>query len=342
MEIGFNLKESNGSYKLVFDSGKVISEELRFLIKERSMPMFTIDKVNTYISSSVFTDTAYRRELESNILKYWGKHTFLSIMFNEFHQKNEEFTRNRLNPNFLVVFDWMQNLSIMSSEKLPNPWVANFPYSFMDNLENGTIEISQGKSLNHIEESLDSFFTALYSDVKKVFYSTSSVSGKIRYKLMFQKQIDGQLVEIPFSLESTGSEKLLKIFPYIMMVFAGKTVLIDEMDSGIHDLLMCKVVENILESMEETNKGQLIVTTHNTQLMNQLPKEKVYIIVIDANGNKSINCIKDYSFRTQKTNSIRNKYMSGDYAGIPYLGPLDFAELGAMVNDLSDEEDYKD
>jgi len=339
MELGFYLKETNGSYKLVFSDGAIVFEELRFLINERSLPMYTLDRDSAYLSQSVFIDTKYRAELMDSIQKYWGKHTFLSILFNDLVSKNTSYVLDKLNSNLIFFIGWLQNISIMTNEKLINPWMAAPSYNFMDNMDSGYIEALNLSKLRILEDALSSFFSSIYSDVKQVYYNIQSEGNRLKYQLVFKKQIEGQLVEIPFYLESTGTDKLLRIFPYLMRAISGQTVLIDELDSGMHDLLVCEIVDYMIEAMEENKNGQLIITTHNTQLMKNINGENVYILSIDANGYKEISCINDYNFRTQKTNSIQSKYLNGDYAGIPYVGYVDFSELGERVSDLLEEEE---
>lgn len=67
--------------------------------------------------------------------------------------------------------------------------------------------------------------------------------------------------------------------------------------------------------------------------MKQLSNENVYILRTDAEGNKDIVTIDDYDFRTQETNSIQSKYLNGDYAGVPFIGYLNFS---VMVDDVMD------
>lgn len=49
------------------------------------------------------------------------------------------------------------------------------------------------------------------------------------------------------------------------------TVIIDEIDTEIHDLLMKALIDGLMD----IETGQLIATTHNTMLMNTLDKKCV-------------------------------------------------------------------
>ena len=143
--------------------------------------------------------------------------------------------------------------------------------------------------------------------------------------------IDNDVKSIPFNLESTGTQRLLEVIKFIFLAMCGNTVIMDEMENGIHDLLMYEVIESLYDSLNDIENAQFIATTHNTYLMEMVPQDNIYILISDALGRKSILPIDNYGFRTQNNNNnIRVKYLKGDYSGIPNVGYLDF-------NDLVDE-----
>jgi hypothetical protein len=72
--------------------------------------------------------------------------------------------------------------------------------------------------------------------------------------------------------------------------------------------------------------------------MENTPKEYVYIIKISTDGQKSVNCITDYNQRTQKNHNLRERYLKGNYEGIPSTSYIDFDswEDYFQENNLSD------
>lgn len=79
---------------------------------------------------------------------------------------------------------------------------------------------------------------------------------------------DGYKVHIDF--ESTGIKKLIALFDYLTLAMDGKIVFIDEMDSNINDVYLCKIVE----FFKLYGKGQLCFTTHSTSPMEVLKDSK--------------------------------------------------------------------
>ena len=70
--------------------------------------------------------------------------------------------------------------------------------------------------------------------------------------------------------ESTGIKKIIEMYSALCNVENGNIVFIDEFDANIHDVLLVKLVEYVMNYAE----GQLIFTTHNLAPMDVLQKAK--------------------------------------------------------------------
>ena len=134
----------------------------------------------------------------------------------------------------------------------------------------------------------------------------------------------GKARDIEFSMESTGTQSLLQLLPFMLVVVHGSTAIIDEFDTGVHDLLVQKLVRSLYNNLQ----GQLILTTHNTLLMESgFPKENIYVISEIENGEKDIQCITHYDQKINAKTNIRKQYLDGTYHGIPDLNDVDFQQL---------------
>jgi AAA15 family ATPase/GTPase len=102
----------------------------------------------------------------------------------------------------------------------------------------------------------------------------------------------------------------------------GQVSFVDEMDSNIHDLLMKGLIESIVPDV----KGQLIVTTHNTLLLENADPRSVYILQVDAEGGRSIQPMSSIE-RTQKNHNNRKRYLDGVMGGVPYMGEIYMSEI---------------
>ena len=148
---------------------------------------------------------------------------------------------------------------------------------------------------------------------------------------MFEKLISGKYRQIDFSQESTGNHQVLRIFSYLFVACCGDVVALDEADSGVHDLLFKKIIEEVYPLIE----GQIIITTHNTMLMEtEFGYNSTYILKEDEEGNKEIKAISDYEKRTYSNNNIRNKYLNKEYKGVPKIEEIDFKNLFDKIFDV--------
>ena len=194
----------------------------------------------------------------------------------------------------------------------------------MDDLEEGKISIKYEKELDKNEYLINEIFTTLYTDIKNVYYKRTIEDNYIKYKLFSKKMIYGKIMDVDFSLESTGTQNILTLVPYLISACEGQTVIIDELDTGIHDLL----VKNLLECIARYVKGQLIITTHNTMLIDSsIPSENIYIFNANSKAEKELIAITDFEGRIHKNNSPRKRYLNGVYGGIPMFTDIDFEEL---------------
>ena len=138
------------------------------------------------------------------------------------------------------------------------------------------------------------------------------------------KNISGEIRDIDFSLESTGTQSIIQQLPFMLVAVNGSVSVLDEFDTGIHDLL----VKNLITSLYKNIDGQLILTTHNTLLMEaNLPKDSIYIINELPSNNKEVKCILHYNNKLGERNNIRNQYLLGKYSGIPDDTYIDFNKL---------------
>lgn len=201
-------------------------------------------------------------------------------------------------------------------------------HKILGNLEQGTIALENEAELDKAEAFINEFFTSLYSDVKRTFYKKTVENQEIKYRLYFKKLISGRLMDIDFEKESTGTQCLLELLPFFISGVEGRTVILDEMDTGIHDLL----VDNILRDLYDSTQGQIIITTHNTMLLeSELPKECIYIFRVDKDANKELLPLNEIEEHLHPNLNIRKRYLNGLYGGIPVSMEIDFDELSEIM-----------
>ena len=81
--------------------------------------------------------------------------------------------------------------------------------------------------------------------------------------------------------ESTGIKKLISLFDCFMSASTGDIVFVDEMDSNLNDVYLCKLIEYFMYY----GKGQLCFTTHNLDPMSILKENRNSIDFLSSDNH---------------------------------------------------------
>ena len=333
IEYGFKINNKEGFYYIKFDD-EIIEEKLYYTAGKQRAYLFEIKKEDNKIiknlNKNIFINEKYNEELIDGIDKYRGKYTFLSLLSFETIEKNKEYIDNNISKNIIEVINeiWLMTVHVDKGALriMPDGFVR---VRKLNNIQKGIVKKDKSSEIKKYENVLNIFFTQAYADIKEVKYEINEKEDRIHYELYFNKMIGGQIKSIPSRLESDGTRRILNQFDTIIGSLLGETVILDEIDNGIHDVLM----KNIIMSIKDEITGQLIITTHNTLLLEILPKENIYILSTDYNGNKTINSIKEYGIKIQRNNNARDLYFKGLFGGIPTTDYIDFEEIKYALED---------
>ena len=325
IELGFVFNNHSGYYLLSFEEG-IVGEKLYYFTGKQSGVMFDLSVQNGQISTSFcgsfFNTREAERELKTLIDQYWGKHSLLSILHNERERKNAEY----INKSYLsYVFEPINMILFLTAKHSIGSLQAqnaNVNYKgVIDNPMEGLIAAVHEQALDQTERILNGFFTQAYSDIKRVFYQKNPEGPNLHYRLFVQKMIGGQIRSINFREESEGTKRILFMINDLLGACQGGTIALDEIDTGVHDLLL----KTMLASIDDWIDGQLIITTHNTYLLETLRPQSIYVINVDYLGNKEVHCLDEYDIHG--TNNVRTMYIKGLFGGVPVVDEIEYGEI---------------
>lgn len=329
MEFGFNLKGKSGRYILEMNNEEIVYEYLEYVLLKNKGVCFEISKDKKFISEKVFEGKELIDDIQNLLNKFWGKHSFLAIIDHDISDKSQEYYKDKISKNLITVMSFFHRISC--NVKVGNKQergVLGLPDNYLGSYVEGTVDLQDEEKLNKTEKMIDLFLTTAYRDIESAYYNREIRDKEIKYNLFVKKSIYGEVRDIDFELESTGTQSIVKLLPYMLIAIEGFTAIIDEFDTGIHDLL----VKNITTALYQYIQGQLIMTTHNTLLMeSEIPKESIYVINETNSLNKEIECILKYDNKIHSNTNIRNQYMHGRYKGIPEDIKIDFSKLIELI-----------
>lgn len=201
--------------------------------------------------------------------------------------------------------------------------LSDISYSNISSIQTQTL--TQALQDTDIDETVKNEMreSSLYNYIRQSSGGSEDCESDTMTLNTFKKgfDMDGNSKDIIFNLfeESEGTIKIYALYAYIYdALYNGKTLVIDEMTSYIHPLVSQYII-GLFQNSVENKSGQLITTTHTTDLleMKSLRRDQVYITDMDFNETTiySLADIMDVS----KSENFRNAYLAGKYGGLNYF-----------------------
>ena len=120
--------------------------------------------------------------------------------------------------------------------------------------------------------------------------------------------------------ESAGTRHFIQIFPSLNYVLeTGQIALIDEFDCFLHPELMREIFSWFWSLERNPKNAQLIITSHNTSLMDELEKEELFFTEKRKNGATELFGAQDIK-GLRREPKMQKKYLSGALGALPRIG----------------------
>jgi len=166
--------------------------------------------------------------------------------------------------------------------------------------------------------------------VYKVIKGKGGQKEYIDYQVKsFHKTNYGTQIEFDWEKdESNGTKRFMALAgPCLDAVENGTILVVDEIETSIHPLLMWKLIE--LFQSEKVNKSgaQLIFATHASEVMDLdlLRRDQIWIVEKKRGGDSELYSIYDFGTKDRPRNNealLQRKYLAGRYGGVPKFGPI--------------------
>lgn len=230
---------------------------------------------------------------------------------------------------FKEVFNWIQrNLCVVSSpERLSSSFTIH--QILGDNDRDAVINFLQAVDIGvesiEIEEkeilATDRFHSRGVSD--KLLKSL--IQRMVYEPKFFHQGTGGELVNFDISEESDGSQVLFNLAGWWLNVIEnGYTLVIDELHNSLHPLALKFLVNLFHDSKYNTNKAQLIFTTHETSVLTKgfMHQDQVWFLEKAEAKNSILFPLSDYKVRD--VSAFQKAYLDGRFGAIPKIS--DFAD----------------
>lgn len=136
-----------------------------------------------------------------------------------------------------------------------------------------------------------------------------------------------EISDVAFSFSGNESEGTIKYFslsyPIIDTLDNGKLLIIDELDSKLHPLLVRKII-SLFNSAKTNPKGaQLLFTTHDTFLLSagMFRRDQIWFTQKDSFGATEAYSLVEYKVRSNTL--FERDYLLGKYGATPIIGEIE-------------------
>ena len=353
----FLVKDSQNIYLFRYDINLIKNVMERYIIDEERLlykkATSRKDELDTLLHIKDGEVIEIYKEEDTDLMEYFIKKTMnlLSnssslILYSEVMSNSDEFKTRRV--SFLGMCLWAlrivaENIYIYmdQSDNHVNYFLSDILLEEKD-LDFTTI-INQAKRLN--ANKLNIFHTnfdtveknaySKYESIVKRLYNFIKIFKPELLDIDIDRKENGDVYvcslnmvydnySISTEFESTGIKKLIKLFIYLDIMTKGGIVFIDELDSNLHDVYLCALLEYLMDF----GRGQLCFTTHNVGPMDILKKHKKSIDFLSVDN-------KIYSWTSNGNYSPSKLYRTGMIEGSPFnIDSIDF--IGIFDTDEED------
>ncbi|WP_029281364.1 ATP/GTP-binding protein [Pedobacter sp. R20-19] len=243
---------------------------------------------------------------------------------------------NWFNDQLTIITPSMKAANIALNFDL-NPALRKFADDIICSIGAGISSVDiEKKDLEHYKGAMDAkefeeLITNLQQDPKKIAQLEAAddelfavnENGKIVTKRLFLQHNGQEDKNVPFSFsqESDGTRRIIEYIPALYrLINEEKVFVIDEIERSIHPILIKELISKF--SLDEMTKGQLIFTTHESNLLDQrmLRTDEIWFVEKNKVGSTNIYSLSEY--KEHNTIDIRKGYLNGRYGAIPFIANL--------------------
>ena len=327
---GVSLNHFQVEEEWLYESGITTDDKVVFERKQNSAGKVKIQMADKYTRTD--KERLLIEVIRENLLKknelLLGKDEFLKI---------DEITqiRNWFNEKLVVIYPhsiFKGLLPLMISSERFREFINNLLITFDTGIYSlGIEEIDIDKYLSQTNETLkkDEIVNIVKSSKMLVRNDSNAVimydqHGKLVVKrvISYHKSKEGEKVLFDLFEESDGTKRLLDFIPaFDGILQLDITFVIDEIDQSMHPGLLIMLIQKIMN--DQTTKGQLIFTTHESNLLDLdiFRQDEIWF----AEKNNQTGSSQFYSlsdFKPRYDLDIRKGYLKGRFGAIPFLTDL--------------------
>ena len=218
----------------------------------------------------------------------------------------------------MIVGRWFFKLEIFKTEDTQSILTSTIDYieGNKDGKDN-VLDFLQKADFNIINFDID---TKQESPANGNNFSKWSVNLKTYRYCYGDDKEPSEIICFPISLESAGTKKMFEIAgPILKALENGSVIFIDEIDTGLHPLLVRELVMMFNSISKNTNNAQLVCNTHDILLLDEeIRRDQIYFTEKDEHNLSRLYSLSDFK-NVQKDSKLLKRYLFGLFGATPKL-----------------------
>lgn len=139
----------------------------------------------------------------------------------------------------------------------------------------------------------------------------------------FLHETESGSARFEFHEESLGTQRLYSFAaPVLDVIQRGKLLIVDELDSSLHSLLVRHLVNLFHNKLANPHGAQLIFSTHDTTLLEDSLFRRDQIWFTEKGRDQATKLYPLTDFSPRKNEALERGYLTGRYGAIPFLPAL--------------------
>lgn len=138
---------------------------------------------------------------------------------------------------------------------------------------------------------------------------------------LLHKTPSGRAVKLNIKEESGGTQQLFGLAgPWLDVLRNGWVLVIDELDTSLHPVVMRKLVDMFNDPEVNRNKAQLIFSTHDTSILDRDVFRRDQVWFVEKDRKLQTRCYPLTDFSPRKDENFGRGYLQGRYGALPFVG----------------------
>jgi hypothetical protein len=205
-----------------------------------------------------------------------------------------------------------------TAEQIKNPTQHERIVNLLRNAEFGVVDVNTQEREITFEEMKQAMPPALLAQLRKE-HGPEPLRG---LEINLTHKADGiEPVTLDFDEEeSDGTRRFFALIgPWLDILDNGYTVLVDEIETSLHPILVRELLKLLFCSRNNPKGAQIIFTTHNPVFLEStlIRRDQVWFTEKSLNGETHLYPLTD--FQPRKDEALAKGYMAGRYGAIPFL-----------------------